>query len=490
MVTQEYKKRKEKSKKCPYGINFFGAVFCVRNMGAGELKSPKDLKKFPECLTLDVCNDEIYLENLKKSIKEKRIMAKNFGSAGSAKTIKDVAKASAEKAQVLVVKMINNSNLHDYPNNREDVQDTADLEKSIAQLGFTDPIEVTSFGQNDGEYMIVSGHRRRTAGVKCGLSVFPCIVKSFDSDAEVENYVLLANSQRDSAKDPLLFCKRYKMHEEYLKSINFSGSLREEVANRLGISVAQADRYNAMNKIILPVWDMVRDEAVGMSSVFPMASHSETEQLEIYNIMEEALSAGETLTRETVKAIIDGYRNGKRAWSDFNEEKSEVKTESSPLYNNGLGMGTPVSSNVSPVHHESEHNSNSEAQKEPYEADEQNTNTEAEEQLDEADEQNTNTEAEEQLNPTNNGDRKEVMTEEDKQAKRGKEILKTVEKLNTCFSDLYIFDNDAEAEEAIKNLSSTFEIVVDEIYSIAREHGLETVFKKSLESLKEKVSEY
>ena len=67
MVTQEYKKRKEKSKKCPYGINFFGVVFCVRNMSVGELKSHKDLKKFPECLTLDVCNDEIYMESLKKS---------------------------------------------------------------------------------------------------------------------------------------------------------------------------------------------------------------------------------------------------------------------------------------------------------------------------------------------------------------------------------------------------------------------------------------
>ena len=69
--------------------------------------------------------------------------------------------------------------------------------------------------------MIVSGHRRRRAGVKCGVELFPCIVKSFTGDKEVHNYVLLANSQRDSAKDPLLFCSRYKMHEEYLKTDKF-----------------------------------------------------------------------------------------------------------------------------------------------------------------------------------------------------------------------------------------------------------------------------
>ena len=235
-------------------------------------------------------------------------MAKNFGSAGSAKTIKEVAKASAEKAQVIVVKMINNNNLHDYPNNREDVTDTADLENSIKEIGFTDPIEVTSFGQNEGEYMIVSGHRRRSAGVKCGMEAFPCIVKPFNSQNEVENYVLLANSQRDSAKDPLLFCKRYKMHEEYLKEAGFKGKMRDEIAKRLGISTPQADRYNTMNKVILPVWDMVRDEVVGMSSVLPMASHSEDEQAEIYNIMQEALKKGVTLTRDTVKMIVEKYR--------------------------------------------------------------------------------------------------------------------------------------------------------------------------------------
>lgn len=250
-------------------------------------------------------------------------MAKNFGKAGIAKKIKEVEKLSAEKAQIITLQMINTENLLDYPRNGEDIEDTADIENSIREIGFTDPIEVTGYGMPDGKYMIVSGHRRRAAGVKTGMELFPCLVRSFNSDEEVRNYVLLSNSQRDTAKDPLLFVKRYKMHEEYLKESGYNGSIREEVAKRLGISVQQADRYKQFNKIILPVWDMVRNEEIGMSSVLPMATHTPEEQTEIYNIIVECILSmedGEKPNRKTVKMIIDKYRDGAKSWDDIADD--------------------------------------------------------------------------------------------------------------------------------------------------------------------------
>ena len=114
------------------------------------------------------------------------------------------------------------------------------------------------------------------AGRKTGLKKFPCILRHFGSDAEVHNYVLFSNAQRDSAKDPLLFAKRYKMHEEYLKESGFKGSIREEIAGRLGLKPAQADRYNQMNKVILPVWDMIREGTVGMSSITDSGMYTHT----------------------------------------------------------------------------------------------------------------------------------------------------------------------------------------------------------------------
>lgn len=253
-------------------------------------------------------------------------MAKNFSKAGNIEVFGAVGKKAAEKAQVAVIQNISTLDLIDNPKNGEDIKHTEDLELSILQNGFTDPIEVTDFGMTSGKYMILSGHRRRAAGVKTGMVIFPALIRHFDNENDMINYMLLSNSQRDSAKDPFLFSKRYKMHEQYLIDSGFKGNKREEIAKRLGLSVQQADRYNTMNKIIFPVWDMVCSEKVGMSSVLPMASHTETEQNEIYNIMLDAFKDGVILTRDCMKKLIDGYREGKKTWTAISEMQTTYES--------------------------------------------------------------------------------------------------------------------------------------------------------------------
>ena len=255
-------------------------------------------------------------------------MAKKFGESPIAKRFDEVAKDTMANANITSIKLIENSALEDYPENGEDISYTADIENSIAQLGFTDPIEVTDYNMPKGKYMIVSGHRRRAAGIKCGMNLFPCIIKSFDNNNEIRNYVLLSNSQRDSSKDPLLYCRRYKLHEQHLKSINFKGSVREEIAKRLGISVQQADRYNQMNKIIPSVWDLVRKNIAGMSSVLPMAAFSHKEQQDIFKLLKKSAESREELTRKKVRLIIESYKNKKNPHGeDFSETHNAGKTE-------------------------------------------------------------------------------------------------------------------------------------------------------------------
>jgi len=242
---------------------------------------------------------------------------KKLAGANSTKAFDEVGKKSAEKANVVVLKNIADEDLIDYPANNEDLLDTADLENSIEEVGFTDPIEVTSFNQPEGKFMIVSGHRRRVAGRNKGVKFFPSIVKSFNDENELQNYVLLANAHRDSSKDPLLYCKRYKLHEEYLKSINFKGSIISEVAKRLGVSSSQAERYKSMSKVISPVWDMVRDDVVGMSSVTPLAILPLSEQELVLEIFNQYLANGIDLTRPVVKKIIDEFKDGKRTYDEI-----------------------------------------------------------------------------------------------------------------------------------------------------------------------------
>lgn len=356
-----------------------------------------------------------------------------FDKAGSNKSFKSVVKKEAEKAQVIVVVNISNENLIDNPENGEDISFTEDLELSMKENGFTDPIEVTDFEMEPGKYMIISGHRRRSAGVKMGMSVFPALVRHFNSRQEVKNYTLLSNSQRDSARDPFLFSKRYKMHETYLNESGFTGNKREEIAKRLGLSIQQADRYKMMNKIILPVWDMIRKEQVGMSSVQPMAAHSEDEQLEIYCIMKEALDSGSTLTRDILKLIIDGYRNGKKEWGEIRSETSTIEKE---------------------------------------QPEEKNFDDETEEQA---------------------GRKKKIkpaVSEEEKHVKRAKDIMSAIHKLDVNLKDDLICEDEESGQEILNAMSGVMELLVTQMQGISKEYGDNDEFKKRCKSILNLLKQY
>lgn len=402
-------------------------------------------------------------------------MAKNFGNAGSMKAVANAKKVEQEKAQVVALQNISNDNLIDNPKNGEDISFTADLEESMKQNGFTDPMEVTDFGMDNGKYMILSGHRRRMAGVKVfGKEFFfPCIVRHFDNAEQVQNYTLMANAQRDSAKDPCLFCARYKLHEEYLESIGFKGSKREEIAKRLGISAQQADRYNNMNKIILPVWDMVRAEIVGISSVQPMAKHTKEEQLVIYNIMQSAVDKGVNLSRDTVKKIVDGFREGKTTW----EEIADMPRDSGlPL--NGFADSEPSESRDNGE----SGNRNDEVNREhdPI-ADELDAMDEAEREWNENQQDNEDGEDEAEEKE------KHEPTPEEKALKLGEDIAKQLAKLDTSLQDIWKCKDKESAVDIVINMKSTMLALVEEMVRVSDDWKINEEADKALTEIVEAV---
>ena len=404
-------------------------------------------------------------------------MASKFSKAGSASAFAQVSKVEQEKAQVVTLQNIRNENLIDNPKNGEDITMTSDLEESMLQNGFTDPLEVTDFNMEDGKYMILSGHRRRAAGIKVGITVFPCVVRHFSNEQEVQNYTLMANSQRDSAKDPCLFSIRYKMHEEYLKSVNFNGNYREEIAKRLGISVPQADRYNTMNKIVLPVWDMVRAEIVGISSVQPMASHSEDEQMEIYNILQDALKNDVTLTRDTVKMIVDNYRDGKKTWAEI----ANLPRDSGIPLNAYMNTEPGVTSEPSATNRNDEVRRDYDPIAAEYDRmDEEAAQREQDRQDDEEQEQKEKEPKEE----------KPVLTEEEKQVKLGEEIGKQLHKLDTNIGNVWKCENAEQTREMIMNMNSLAQSLIDEMYRLSQEWDMNEEWERAIAEVDGAVKQY
>lgn len=392
-------------------------------------------------------------------------MAKNFGKANNSK-IEAIAKKSNEQANLISIKYIEDEKLVDYPLNNEDVSYTEDIELSIKEQGFTDPIEITDFNMEDDTYMIISGHRRRMAGRKQNIKAFPCIIRHFNNENAMRNYVLMANSHRDSAKDPLLLPKRYLGHEEYLKSINFKGSKREEIARRMGLKVAQADRYNQLNKVIVPFWDMIAEEIIGISNVTDsgLYTHSVEEQEEILIIFKEAVAKDVKLTREVCKNIVVGYRNGKRTWAEIeadNTPKANPIMTNFPSTDVSDNSNDNASNDVDPlsrnneVNYDTSHREDLPSGTDPYK----------EERLDQDDYDVIN---------NSNKDNEEKENEKEQKPKdiaQGEKIIKTLSNLEGALNEVFRFESIEQNKTAIKTFGSMSELLLDNIENILGEVG-------------------
>lgn len=408
-------------------------------------------------------------------------MAKNFDKYNKGK-IANIAKKSNEQANLITIKYYDNSDLIDYPDNNEDLSHTDDLEVSIKQLGFTDPIEITdTFNfkkkedgnyiakSNGGKFMIISGHRRRMAGINLGMDKFPCILRKFENPADIKNYVLMSNAQRNVDNDPLLYASRYSMHEKYLESIGFKGSKREEIAKRMGVTTAHADRYKQLNKVIIPIIDLIRSGKLGMSSVTDtgLYTHGKEEQKEILEIFKDVLKSEENLTREKVKKIIDGYRAGKRKWDEIQEKEfphgEEIKSESNEI---------PHGEETEKFDTEPELSVREEKEKSPLRNDEVDYDfSHREEEKEEI----------EEFQP---------QEKHDKNRKNGEKISKYVGILEDMLSDYYDF-NDEDAAVNIKNMGALASMLISEMSENAYKYDCMDTFemimgdiKKDLENIR------
>lgn len=260
---------------------------------------------------------------------------KTFGK--NKDVFQEVGKISETKGKVPAIVILPNDKLVDYPNNIE-IGSIDDLKASISEQGFTTPIEITNFGHTDDRYTIVSGHRRREAGVSEGYTHFPCIIRDFKNKNDLEKAVLLGNNQRDTSKHPGFMSELYNKTFEYLTATSYKGDKGKETARLLGLSRSHGDRYSQFRRIIEPIKQLVYDEILGMSSVTPLCTLSPEEQEDLLNIFTDCIERGISLNRNTVKTIELGYKAGYKTYDDilnadprlFSKSKNnDTKTEES-----------------------------------------------------------------------------------------------------------------------------------------------------------------
>ncbi|MCM1059029.1 MAG: ParB N-terminal domain-containing protein [Eubacterium sp.] len=160
------------------------------------------------------------------------------------------------------IKMLPIDQLHENSENFYDISDLDTLIEDIDRQGLKTPLYVVP--DDNGEYTIISGHRRRAAvqelinGGKYGTDKLPCYIGSRKSEAEtmLDLIMLNATSRVISDAETVKQCEKL---EEVFKTLEADGKkvqgrMRDKIAAALNVSPAQVGkveniRHNAIEEI-------------------------------------------------------------------------------------------------------------------------------------------------------------------------------------------------------------------------------------------------
>ena len=168
--------------------------------------------------------------------------------------------------------------LFDFPNHPFQVNDDKEMENMVETVktgGIIMPLVVRQ--RDDGNYEIISGHRRKRASQKVGLKEVPCIIRDL-SDDEATIVMVDSNMQRERIlPSEKAFAYKMKLEAEKhqgqrtdLTSSQVATKLNEErtatkIGSEFGESKDTVYRYIRLTELIPELLELVDKEKDGMA---------------------------------------------------------------------------------------------------------------------------------------------------------------------------------------------------------------------------------
>lgn len=193
------------------------------------------------------------------------------------------------------IQMLSPEKMQPFPNHPFKVIDDDkmnDMVESIKEYGVLVPIIVRPV--ENGNYEIVSGHRRHHAAVLAGQEEIPAIVREMDEDAAVL-VMVDSNLQRENIL-PSEKAFAYKMKLEALKHQGKRSDLTsaqiglklstEIIGEQNGDSRNQVKRYIRLTHLIPDILEMVDDKNIAFNAAVEISYLSEREQELLHDNME------------------------------------------------------------------------------------------------------------------------------------------------------------------------------------------------------------
>lgn len=201
---------------------------------------------------------------------------------------------NADNEQVIKISI---DSIHDFPNHPFKVNDDEEMNKlieSIQERGVYLPTIVRQ--RVNGDYEMISGHRRKHAAIKAGLKTIPCIVKNLTDD-EATILMVDSNIQREELL-PSEKAYAYKMKLEAMKHQgkqleNTSRPMGEKSDNKIsteilgeevGESARTIQRYIRLTYLIPDLLELVDAKRIALRPAVEMSYINEDNQSLLYDI--------------------------------------------------------------------------------------------------------------------------------------------------------------------------------------------------------------
>ena len=169
-----------------------------------------------------------------------------------------------------------------------DNEEMDQLTWSILTQGLLTPLVVRTLP--NGEYEVISGHRRLHACKKAGIETVPALITDMDRDTAV---IALVDSNLHREKIlPSEKAFAYKLKLEALKhqgtSSQVGTKLRsdEMIAQQTGDSRNQVQRYIRLTNLIPSILQMVDEGKIALTPAIELSYLTETEQADLLETME------------------------------------------------------------------------------------------------------------------------------------------------------------------------------------------------------------
>lgn len=207
------------------------------------------------------------------------------------------------------VSMIPIAKLVDNPNNffrSLSDDELIELSNSIKSLGILHPLVVRPLP--DGNYQIISGHQRKLAAKKAGLTEVPCIVKTVDDvTAEI---MLIDTNTKTRQLSPMEIAKSVRRIKELIgisQGARNTSATVAEVAQNIGMSERSMRLYDKLNDLIPELQQIIDEGSLSVSAAEKLAGLPQEIQKKLYDALGGDICS---LTRDDVRKIKEESDRG------------------------------------------------------------------------------------------------------------------------------------------------------------------------------------